>query len=213
MRLVPHSSAFKRATSVARSFRDATDGVAAIEFGFIVPIMLMLFLGCVELSQGVAASRRVSQVAGTAGDLTAQAPSATNPNITYVQNIMDVSSYLMAPYATSPLKVTVRSIKSGATATATNEAWKCVYDGANPAITCTCPATPATPNPYVLPTGLLSANDGVVVSEVQYAYTPLVSLNFFVKNPSTITLTEKLYLKPRNQLYIKLQKTATQLCD
>jgi Flp pilus assembly protein TadG len=213
MRIAHHHSLAKRATAAVKAFRQANDGVAAIEFGFIVPIMLALLLGCIELSQAVAASRRVSQVAGTAGDLTAQAPSTINPNTTYVQNIMDVSSYLLAPYSTQTLKITVRSIKSGATATATNEAWKCIYDGANPAITCTCPATAATPNPYTLPTGLLSANDGVIVSEVQYGYTPLVALNYFVKTSNAVTLTEKLYLKPRNQLYIKLQQTATKLCD
>jgi Flp pilus assembly protein TadG len=192
-----------RKSSPLKKFSDATDGVAAVEFGLIVPILLALFLGCVELSQGVAASRRVSQVAGTAGDLVAQVPSSTTPTTAYVQNVMDVSSYILAPYNTSALKITVKSIISGATATNTRELWTCVYNGNNPNVACTCPTATTA---YTLPSGLLGANDGVVVADVEYNYTPLVSLNFFIKTSSTVKMTEKLYLKPRNSGFIFFQR-------
>jgi Flp pilus assembly protein TadG len=198
-----------RVTSAFKTFIAAKDGVAAVEFGLIVPVMLVLFLGCVELSQGVAASRRVSQAAGTAGDLVAQVPKDTTPTNTYIQNIMDVSSYILAPYNTSTLKMEIKSIISGATATSTREVWTCKYDGASPNVACTCPTTTTA---YVLPTGLVGANDGVIVASVEYGYRPLVSLNFFVKNPSTMKLTEKLYLKPRNSGFVFFQKPDTTKC-
>jgi Flp pilus assembly protein TadG len=203
MRTLPKLSRSASKTSALKRFADATEGVAAVEFGLIVPIMLVLFLGCVELSQGVAASRRVSQAAGTAGDLVAQVPSTTTPTTAYVQNIMDVSSYIMAPYQTTGLKMTVKSIISGTTATNTREVWTCVYNGNNPNVACTCPTSTTS---YTVPTGLLGATDGVIVADVEYNYTPLVSLNFFIKTSSTLKLTEKLYLKPRNSGFIFFQK-------
>src|SRR6185437_3968415 len=47
-------------------------GLAAIEFAMLVPIMLVMFFGTVELSSGVAVDRKVTLVARTLSDLTSQ---------------------------------------------------------------------------------------------------------------------------------------------
>ena len=55
---------------IARLKRD-TSGMAAIEFVFIVPLMLVIFFGTIELSNGVAADRKVTITARTLSDLVA----------------------------------------------------------------------------------------------------------------------------------------------
>ncbi len=47
-------------------------GIAATEFAVIVPIMLVMFFGTVEISSGVAVDRKVTLVARTLSDLTSQ---------------------------------------------------------------------------------------------------------------------------------------------
>jgi hypothetical protein len=47
-------------------------GLAATEFAFIVPLMLVMFFGTVEFSSGVAVDRKVSLMARTLADLTSQ---------------------------------------------------------------------------------------------------------------------------------------------
>ena len=50
-------------TSFMRGFIKRTDGVAAVEFALIVPIMAVMFIGSVEMSQAITANRRVTMVA------------------------------------------------------------------------------------------------------------------------------------------------------
>ena len=91
-------------------------GIAATEFAMIVPIMLVLFFGTVEFSSGVAIDRKVTLIARTLSDLTAQA-AATAPNSTsstmtdvYLQNVFTASIDILYPYAPSPLKATLSEI-------------------------------------------------------------------------------------------------------
>jgi len=52
-------------------------GVAAVEFAFIAPVMLIFYFGMVEISLAVEADRNLSHAASLVGDLTAQDPVVT----------------------------------------------------------------------------------------------------------------------------------------
>ena len=41
-------------------FSRATDGVAAVEFGLLVPLLFIMFIGTLEIGQAVGLDRRVS---------------------------------------------------------------------------------------------------------------------------------------------------------
>ncbi len=196
-----------------RTFRKDDEGVAAVEFALILPIMAMMFIGAVEMSWAVGVDRRVSQVAGATGDLIAR----VNQNIPQaeVKDIMKIGSYLMYPFEEPPLKITTSIVTSDVNnETITTLRWQCVYDASLPSasqLTCTCPAAPKPA--FTVPSNLMGKNEGLVVSDVQYKYKPLIlTFDFFMKaaNPSAngiYTLTEKLYLKPR-ALWPKLEPTA-----
>ena len=56
-------------SSMPRAFRRFgrdRRGVSAVEFAFMAPVMIGLYLGCAEISDGVAADRKVSLTAGSA---------------------------------------------------------------------------------------------------------------------------------------------------
>jgi Flp pilus assembly protein TadG len=194
---------FRLRTRVAasiRKFTNSTDGVAAVEFALIVPVMAVLFMGAVEMSQAVTVNRRVTQVGSTAGDLVAR----FNSNIasTDIQNIMTVSGYLLAPYPKTRLKVDVSVISStSASATDTKQKWVCTYDTSvsTTSVNCTCPNTA-----YALPaTGMVTTADSVVIANVSYGYKPNL-FNYFMNSSFTgpkaggvFTMTETVYLKPR----------------
>ncbi|MDU6376453.1 MAG: TadE/TadG family type IV pilus assembly protein, partial [Bradyrhizobium sp.] len=50
-------------------------GIAATEFAFIVPLMLVMFFGTVEFCSGIAVDRKVTLMARTLSDLTSQSTS------------------------------------------------------------------------------------------------------------------------------------------
>src|SRR5436189_136417 len=108
-----------RLARLARRYRSDTEGVAAIEFAMIVPIMAVMFIGAVELSQAITVDRRVTQIASSTADLVARwSPASGAPNgipQTEITDIMKVGGYIMSPYNVGPLKIVLRSVSSSPT--------------------------------------------------------------------------------------------------
>src|ERR1700745_4315134 len=73
-------------------------GLAATEFAFIMPVMLVMFFGTVEFSSGVAVDRKVTLMARALSDLTSQSTSVTDDDI---NNFFLAANWIMWPYATS----------------------------------------------------------------------------------------------------------------
>ena len=198
---MPKSILFRQRVRLAawvENFRSRNEGVAAVEFALIVPIMATLFIGAVEMSQAVTVNRRVTQVGSTTGDLVARADA--NISSTDITDIMKVGSYLLNPFPAASLKVDISVVSSSAAnAATTTQKWLCSYDGANPnTVNCTCPNTA-----YAIPAGLVTTSDSVVIASVSYGYKPVV-FDVFMKSAFTgpkaggvYTMTEKVYLKPR----------------
>lgn len=200
---------------LVRRWAASSEGVAAVEFGLIVPIMGVMFIGAVELSQAITVDRRVTQVASSAADLVARfTPTSGGANgisQTEISDIVKVGSYIMAPYDPKPLKIVLRSVSSSPTsATDTKQAWICTYTGAGNALSCSC-----TNTTYPLPANLVTTLDSVVISEVTYNYKPLV-FDYFLKSmgtgggpAGTHLMSETAYLKPRSQTVNLLQSDNT----
>lgn len=184
-----------------RRFARERDGVAAIEFGIIAPVVFLLFVGAVEMSQVFTVDRRAMAVATATADLVAR----TNATITQTQmsDIMKVGSYVMLPYPATALETTVRNVTSSpSNAATTKQSWYCTYNAnAGGGNTCACNVAS-----YTLPTGLVSSNDSVVVAEVRYFYTPLlfdtVLKRTLTKSGGYYTISKKSYAKPRSQAAI-----------
>ena len=154
-------------------------GVSAVEFAMLLPLMLSLYLGAVEISQGIGADRKVTLTARTIGDLVSQVSSIGNADMT---NALNASSAVMAPFPTSNLKVTVSSVKIDAAGKATVD-WSDTFNG-------TARTKGAT---VTLPAALNVANTSLIWSEVQYTYKPVIG--YVVTG--TLTLKDQIYMRPR----------------
>ncbi len=63
------------------AFVRSRSGLAAVEFAFIAPIMILLFFGVIEGSAGYSTNRKVLMSANTLADLVAQETSITKDNL------------------------------------------------------------------------------------------------------------------------------------
>jgi Flp pilus assembly protein TadG len=154
-------------------------GVSAVEFAMLLPLMLALYFGVVEISQGIAAQRKVTMTARAVADLVSQASNVAN---SYMNNSLDAAVAVMAPFPDSKLKVTVTSIQVDANGNAT-VAWSDTKNGTER----------AQGSSVTLPAALLIANSSLIWSEVEYAYTP--TIGYIVSG--TLTLKDSLYMRPR----------------
>ena len=154
-------------------------GVSAVEFAMLLPLMLTLYLGAVEVSQGIGADRKVTVTTRTICDLVSQVASIGNADMT---NALNAASAVMAPFPVSNLKVTVSSVKIDAAGKATID-WSDTLNG----------TARAKGSTVTLPTALNIANSYLIWSEVQYTYKPVIG--YVVSG--TLTLKDQIYMRPR----------------
>ncbi len=93
-------------TRIARFLRDPR-GVSAVEFAFVFPVMVLLYLGGTAMTQGVVLKRKTTLVTSTVGNIVSQ---YTNIADTDMTAIMGASTAVIQPYDSSPLGVIVSSV-------------------------------------------------------------------------------------------------------
>lgn len=166
-----------------------TKGMAAVEFGYIVPIMFTMFAGAIEFSQAITVDRRVTQVAASTADIIARQKTVTTAQLdTYMQMITEI----MAPFDDNLLKLTVLNVyATTANPTATKVCWS--YNRNDNGVT-RAVNTYTDGSAYTMPTGVVDGGSSVVVVEARYEYQPLV-FSYFIT--SMKAMNEKFYLKPR----------------
>jgi len=168
-----------------RQFRRDRRGASAIEFALLAPLMLGLYIGCVEISEGVAADRKVTLTAGALANLTSQVTTLTTADIT---NILNASTAIMNPY-TGSVAAKISCLKIDATGIA-RVTWGASTTG----------VTARAPNEVVtIPANLAVPNSYLVFSEVSYQYVPVTGFSpgFSHISASGITLSDVMYMAPR----------------
>jgi Flp pilus assembly protein TadG len=168
---------------ILRRFARAERGLAAVEFAFLLPVMIIMFFGVVELSMAVNCRAAVTSVASTTADLTAQATAISTSDMS---NVFNAASAVLYPHDTASATITVTSVNYDTTTkslTSGKVAWSCSRNG-----------TARGQNDTVaLPAGLMTANGSVIMSEVTYTYTsPTTKI---ITGPMSMTNT--FYAKPR----------------
>jgi Flp pilus assembly protein TadG len=169
-----------------RRWRDDHRGVAAVEFAIVLPFMLALYIGGVELGDGMAIQLKVTDTAHIVADLTTQ--QTTSTTAATVQSILGASSATIAPYSSSNLIVTVSEVSTNASGAAT-VTWSQSLNGTG---------RPAGQS-ITLPSSLAGQpNISLILGEVSYAYTP--NLGYTITG--TVTLADSYFLFPRNSTAI-----------
>jgi Flp pilus assembly protein TadG len=154
-------------------------GVSAVEFAMLLPLMVTLYLGGVEVSSAIAVDRKVTQVARTLGDLTAQ---ATSVNSTDMSNILNASASVVQPYSSTLIQATVSRVDVDGNNVA-RVVWSKTLHG----------TARAANSVVTLPAALNTANTSLIWGEAQYTYTPTVG--YVITGP--LTLKDQIYMRPR----------------
>lgn len=174
-------------TKALSGFRKAKDGVSAVEFALILPIFVTMFMGIFEISNYVMVARRVSALASTAADLVAQETAVDTADINEVFNTIAIVG---APMASTGVQIAITSVVADTNGTTNRVAWS---DARN--------RSARTVNSVLstseFPSGLLQANQGAIMVEVAYTYTPLFS--GFIPE---YTIGDTFYLKPRRSVTV-----------
>ena len=128
--------------------------MSAVEFALLAPLMIGLYLGCAEISDGVAADRKVSLIAAAVANLTSQVTTISSSDMT---NILAASSAIVVPYSSTNLKITVSCLNIDANKTVTTK-WTATLNGG-------VGSTTSVPSALQVPSSQL------ILSQVSYAYT------------------------------------------
>jgi Flp pilus assembly protein TadG len=174
----------------ARRLSADTRGIVAVEFVLIVPLMLMIFFGTIQVSTAVAVDRKVSLTARTLSDLISQASSITDTDIS---NAFGTSIAILSPYANAPLKAKISQVYIDPTTLVAKVKWsKASNDTAH---TCNEVVT--------VPSALQVAGSYLIMSEVTYNYQPIVGYDIKLKFVSaTFPLSDKMYTRPRQSVSV-----------
>ena len=206
---------FASRPAALRGFRADARGVAAIEFAMILPLMLALYMGVLELSMGYQASRKVSLFSRTVADITSQADATGSTSTSRVMSASDMSNlrksanWILAPFPVeaSQVRMTVSSVSVTGTTAAVN--WSVGYEGVRRA--CgpqTIVASSSTPSLTTIPSGVAQTQTSIIVADIEYDYKPLLGgsfQSFGGGSLSQITLRQTSYMRPRNGLYVELE--------
>jgi len=154
-------------------------GVSAVEFAMLLPLMVTLYLGAVEVSQGVSIDRKVTLTTRTAADLASQVSSINNSDMT---NMLTATKSVIAPFDAAQLKVTVSAVEIDANGVAKIK-WSDTLNGSAHAIG----------SSVSVPTALKVPNTTLIWSEVAYTYKPTIGYVI----TGTLNLSDQIYMRPR----------------
>jgi Flp pilus assembly protein TadG len=165
---------------LARRLSTDDGGVSAVEFALILPVMLLLYLGGVQISQAVSADRKITLAARTIADLTSRYSQVSDAD---VANILSAGAAIMVPFSATPLAVTVSCLTVDATGKATVY-WSKTVGG---------PAIRQKGDVVTLKSPLNTPSTSVIWSEVTYGYKPAVGYVI----TGTLNLHDEMYMRPR----------------
>lgn len=170
-----------------RRFLHDRKGISAVEFALIAPVMLLFYFGTVEVSMMLLADRKVTNAAGTLGDLTAREPSLTTADL---DDIFEATRLILQPYDSADARMRITSIIpdpgnpsntlvdwSYANSSHGDPGWTAHSDG----------------SPITVPAGLVPDSGSVIYAEIEFDHEP--ALGYLIA--ASGTLRDDFYLRPR----------------
>ena len=179
-----------------KKFSVAEGGVAAIETAMIMPFLLFLYFGMIDLTSLIALNRKITYSASIVADATSQNKNSMLKSATtdYYKGV----ELVMSPTPGTNVNVNVYGYRpSGSTAT---QIWK-TSKGSGP----TCVSTP----PVSTMPPLMTAGNDIIVAIACMRYTPYVAtfLGENVLGATSFNLEQIVMLRPRSSLMLTCYQT------
>ena len=154
-------------------------GVSAVEFAIIAPLMILIYFGCIELSFLMRMDRRVTSTSASLGDLTARLATVTDDDMA---EMFAAAKVMMQPYDAEAGNMRISSIVDDGDGV-TKVAWSDAY-----AMTALTEGSVVT-----VPAGIIPSPGSAIVAEVQFSYKS--PFGYVLKTERTVA--DKFYLRPR----------------
>lgn len=166
-------------TKAIARFRRARDGVAAVEFAMLAPVMVTLFLGSIEVCDALNCNQKVTGMASTTADLIAQETSVSTNDMS---NVYAAVNSIIYPYSTTGLKIVITSLVDNGSGGG-KVAWSCAQNAAARTVNST----------VTVPTGVITSGGSVILAEITYPYASPIS-DYIT---GTVNMTSQFYARPR----------------
>jgi Flp pilus assembly protein TadG len=151
-------------------------GVAAIEFALCLTVLLLMFLGSVELTRYILIIQKLEKTVSMITDITTQADPNTAPlTTTTMQQIFGATTDMMKPYAfgADGFVIVTNITKTGTNNPVVN--WQYCGGGT---LSATSKIGTANGAAATLPAGItMIAGEEIVVGEVFYKFSPITTQN------------------------------------
>ncbi len=170
---------FAELRSFAQKLLSRNEGTSSVEFALLLPVMISIYFGAVEISNALIADRKLNKTGSAVADLVAQAV-VVDDNL--MDDIFDASTTIMEPFGSATLTVVVASVVADEN-NVTRIDWSDAYNG----------TAYAEGSPYTLPPGLTSAGTSVIVAEARYTYTSPIGEYL----TGGLTFSNRYFLRPR----------------
>ena len=198
-----HSGSNK--VNLLHKFRRNVAGIAAVEFGLLAPLLMLMLFGALEVSRAVLMHKRFQRATAMLGDLVSREASigqAPGEGVTALNGMILSAAHIMKPFDMATFNINIFEIRAR-TATDIIAEWQYTSSGGNPGtatITCVPKAMPAS--------NMITVGNAAIIVESSYMYKPLFANlappGFGADIPWTDTITHS----PRQRNIIPLD-TAT----
>jgi len=143
------------------SLRHASEAVAAVEFALILPALMVLYMGSIEVSQVISVDRKMAAATGALGDLVAQSDDEDEDDL---DDFFEAVGLILTPFPADDLKQLVTLVYVDEDGD-TEVMWSVGYNGATAKV---------VNSAYTLPAEIIAiaSETYVVVAESQLEYTP-----------------------------------------
>ncbi|WP_028752174.1 TadE/TadG family type IV pilus assembly protein [Rhizobium leucaenae] len=161
-------------------------GASGVEFALVLPLLVVLLFGAIDLGHALTVSRKMDEIASTTGDMISQQGTWTKAD---VAKLLTGASFILQPYDTTGLTITVsvNDISSAGSATVN---WSAALN--------TTALTSGTASTITIPSQIQETGVQVVLTRVQYTLTTPVSAFFAsITGTNGYTFDRHFFNRPR----------------
>ena len=189
MQLNTNKSMTRRLLIKLKLLRDDNSGIAALEFAIIAPILILLFLGTLEVSLAVSVDRKVSRISSSIADLITRHKTGTILR-SELDEFVKIADRIMFPY-NDQVAVSIVAVK---VINGTPEVqWRYTAGGGT---------APAAGQPFPIPNSIQTDGSFLVSAHVKTDHAPAFQfVNYengrLTFDGASIELQEQMFLRPR----------------
>lgn len=173
-------------------------GVAAVEFSLILPIMITLWIGGVEITGALSVDRRLNSFASSMGDLVARSKTVTYAQI---DDIFNLSEAAMFPYSDTGMSMRITAVDIDDAGAAT-VAWSRSSGSGLPKYAKNTNVTSSVPSTL---RGVANKGTQLIMAEVSHVYRPAVGYVI----TGDLSLSDRMFFVPRLTKQVKICPTSS----